>query len=348
MNISQNKYLRILLLPLSVIYGFITAVRNKFYDLHIFRINEISGIKCISVGNITTGGTGKTPAVEYLAKVLTAKGKRVAILSRGYRRKSKGSLIVSDGKKILADYKHSGDEPQLLARNLKGVPVIVESDRFKGGLLIRNKFDPGIIILDDAFQHRRIKRNLDILMIDCTAGLEHDRMLPAGNLREPLSGLKRSDIILLTRVDQVNRTDSLRQFIKKFTNAPIIETIHQPVSLKELNGDSEFPVNAINHKTVLLFSGIGNPVAFKNTIMKLGANVVSEVTFFDHHFYAKADLQNIRRIAENKGVKWIITTEKDAIRLSSMKALDFSIYYLKIRLKIEKDETALIKLLCAS
>ncbi len=345
MTILKNNVVKILLLPFSLIYGVIIYIRNKFYDWRIFNIKQISGIRCISVGNITTGGTGKTPAVEYLANLFIENEKQVSILSRGYRRKSKGTVIVSNGHQIMVDYDESGDEPQLLARNLAGVPVVVESDRFKGGMFIRDTFNPDIIILDDGFQHRRINRDLDILLIDCSAGLENDILLPAGTLRESLAGLKRSDIILLTRVDQVDQIASTRNIIKKHTNVPIFETIHQAVSLNELNGTSEYSVELIKNKKVAIFSGIGNPDAFRNTIMKLGADIASENTFSDHHNYSRTDLQQIQKRAVNSKAQWIITTEKDAVRLSNIQGIDCSISYLKIKLKILKNEPALLKLL---
>ena len=330
-------------MPFSIMYAIIIYIRNKLYDWRIFDIKQIPETKCISVGNITTGGTGKTPAVEYLAKILTQKGKKVAILSRGYRRKSTGTLTVSDGHQIYADYEQSGDEPQLLARNLAGVPVIVESDRFKGGMFIWETFKPEIIILDDAFQHRRIERDLNIVLVDCTSGLQQDSLLPAGTLREPLSALKRSDIILLTRVDQADQIISIRNIIKKYTNALICETIHQPVSLKELNSNSEYSVDLIRNKKVALFSGIGNPGAFRSTIMKLEADIVSESTFFDHHNYSQSELQEIYEKASINNADWIITTEKDAVKLSKTKMIDYSIYYVKIQLQFLKNESELRK-----
>lgn len=348
MTILKNKFVKISLLPFSILYGLIIYIRNKLYDWRIFKIRQLSGIRCISVGNITTGGTGKTPAAEYLAKIFLAKGKKVSILSRGYRRKSKGTLVVSDGHQIMVDYQQSGDEPWLLARNLTGVPVVVESDRFKGGMFIRDTFHPDVLILDDAFQHRRIKRNVDIVLIDSTKGLEHDVLLPAGSLREALSGLKRSDIILLTRVDQAKETSSPRNIIKKFTDAPIFETIHQPVSLSELNGALEFSIDIIKNKKVAIFSGIGNPEAFRNTILKLEAQVVSVTTFFDHHNYSQADVGQIQKNAADSGALWIITTEKDAVRLSNTCEIDYCIYYLKIQLKIVENEPVLLKLLSIS
>ena len=191
MNILNIKWLQPILFSLSIIYTIIITIRNKFYDWHIFSSIKIKNCKIISVGNISVGGTGKTPAVEFLAHKYTKQNKKVVILSRGYLRTSKGTVVASDGKNLLTTHTECGDEPYLLAKKLPGIPIVVESDRVKGCNYIINNFKPDYIILDDAFQHRRIKRDIDIVLVDSTVGFGNTLTLPAGFLRDDFSALFR-------------------------------------------------------------------------------------------------------------------------------------------------------------
>jgi tetraacyldisaccharide 4'-kinase len=202
MHILTNKLWQILLSPFSIVYGFIITLRNLLYDCKILPAYRIQGCPVICVGNITVGGTGKTPAVEYLADYLRRNDKKVAILSRGYGRKSAGTILVSDGEEIRTTPEISGDEPYLLATNLKEVIVVVESDRVAGAAYIKNNFHPDVIILDDGFQHRRLYRDADIVLYDCSTPLGLPLTLPGGKLREPLWNLNRADMIWLSRTDQ--------------------------------------------------------------------------------------------------------------------------------------------------
>jgi len=192
MNIFNNKFYQFLLYPFSLIFKLITWIRNRLYDKNIFRSLKANQCKIISVGNISVGGTGKTPVIRFLADYLKEMGFKVAILSRGYRRKSKGTIIVSDGNETLANLQQAGDEPYLLARQLDSIPVIVEADRYKGARFIQDNFQPDVILLDDAFQHRRLHRDLDIVLVDASVGFGRGFLLPAGFLREPISSLKRA------------------------------------------------------------------------------------------------------------------------------------------------------------
>lgn len=334
MNILKNKWLSLLLVPFALLYVAIVTLRNKFYDWHIFRSHKIPNCTVISIGNITIGGTGKTPAVEFLAKYLTAKGKKVAVLSRGYQRESKGTLLVTNGQTIFANPRNSGDEPYLLARHLSNVPIVTEGDRYKGGMFLKKKFNPDYLILDDAFQHRKIYRDLDIVLIDSLNGLKNQFPLPRGVLREPLKGLTRADVIWLTRVDQTNEISSVVCSITKRTAVPIIKTIHQPQSLYSLSTEKQFRLESLKSRKVFIFSGIGNPDAFHNTIAKLQADIKGNLLFKDHHKYNRSDLRKIDSKAQQSNAEWTITTEKDALRIYELPVLKIPIFYLKIELKI--------------
>ncbi|HEX9973988.1 MAG TPA: tetraacyldisaccharide 4'-kinase [bacterium] len=334
MTIFKNSIYRRLCYPLSLIYGAIIRVRNKCYDKNVFRSLKINECRVISVGNISVGGTGKTPVIKFLAEKLMAEGFKVAILSRGYKRKSKGSVVVSDGTRVLSDIHQSGDEPFLLAMNLPDVPIVVESDRYKGALLIAERFQPDVILLDDGFQHRRLFRDLDIVTVDASTGFGRGFLLPAGFLREPLSSLRRANIIWLTRVNQGIDTDALISRIKEITQAPVISSNHQPVELIHANTHDRLPLSFLSRKKVLLFSGIANHFAFENTVKALGSNIILHKKFPDHYHYHAQDLQTIAALAQDNNIQLILTTEKDFVRLKDFITDNLQIYYLTVEIQI--------------
>lgn len=334
MNIFEHKWLCGLLAPLSWIYGGVTEVRNWFYDRGWLHSEKISDCKIISIGNITVGGTGKTPAVAAIAQALQQSGKRVAILSRGYGRNTNGTVVVSDGASILSTPSESGDEPFLLAQKLPGVIVIAERDRVKGAHLLREKFKPDVIILDDAFQHRRIQRDIDIVLIDSSVPLECYSMLPSGMLRENWHNLKRADMIWLTRINQSAHVNHLMKHIQKITSVPVIQTRHQPAGLFSPSR-KKIALKQINGKRIYLFSGIGNPASFRKTVVSLGALVISEKIFQDHHAYSGTDIEKIVEQAGKEHIDFIITTEKDMAKLSAIIDPTWPIHFLSIELETE-------------
>lgn len=334
MNIFDTNIYRCLCYPLSRIYGAMIWLRNKAYDKKIFGSFKIDEALVISVGNISVGGTGKTPVIKFLADYLKASGFKVAILSRGYKRKSKGTIVVSDGKRVLNNFHQSGDEPLLLAMNLSDVPIVVESDRFKGARFIVERFQPDFILLDDGFQHRRLARDIDIVTVDATTGFGREHLLPTGFLREPVSSLSRAHLIWLTRVDQGTDTIGLITRIKDITQAPIISSNHQPSELRSAITHDRLPLSLLHHKKVLLFSGIANPGAFEITANALGAEIIDHYTFPDHYHYRANDIATILDSGAKKNVELILTTEKDMIRLKEVVANDLPIYYLTIEIQI--------------
>lgn len=345
MNIFENRIYRMLCYPLSFIYGAMIWLRNKLYDKNIFRSLKNNTCKVISVGNISVGGTGKTPVIKFLADYLKASGFKVAILSRGYKRKSKGSVVVSDGKRVLSDILQSGDEPFLLAKKLPGVPVVTESDRYKGASLISERFQPDVILLDDGFQHRRLFRDLNIVTVDASTGFGRGLLLPAGFLREPLSSLCRASLIWLTRVDQAKEADVLIAKIKKNTRAPIISSYHEAADLIHANTHDRFPLSFLRQKKVLLFSGIANHSAFEDTVKALGSNVVFHKKFPDHYHYRARDIETITGLSQNNNVQLILTTEKDFVRVTEFVDDKFQIYYLTIEIRICNDDDILKNML---
>jgi tetraacyldisaccharide 4'-kinase len=330
MNIFENKFCQKIFYPFSLIYGAIIWMRNKSYDKKFFRSFKIENCTIISVGNISVGGTGKTPVINFLARYLSETGFKVVILSRGYRKKSKDTRIVSNGKEILISLEEAGDEPFLLARQLKGIPIVVEADRYKAALLIQQKFKPDVILLDDGFQHRRLMRDLDIVLVDASRGFGNGFLLPAGFLREPISSLRRADLIWFTRIDQSKNMEQLIGKVRQVSSKPILKSCHQPAEIIPALSEKRYDLSYLNQKRVFLFSGIGNPLAFEETIKKLGALVISHVKFSDHYQYTQKCLDKLIRQAQQSDTDLILTTEKDYIRIENLLKIESPIYYLTI------------------
>ncbi|MDW7679238.1 MAG: tetraacyldisaccharide 4'-kinase [bacterium] len=333
MNILENKVVSFLMLPLSWLYHGIIQFRNWLFNHRLLVTHRVEQLKIISIGNITTGGTGKTPFCIFLAKLLTKKKNKVVILSRGYGRKSSGTLLVSDQQSILVQPDAAGDEPFLLARALPGVPVIVETDRYRSAQYAKQLFSPDVIILDDAFQHRRLHRDLNIVLVDATTGFGNRRLLPAGHLREPISNLKRADMVCLTRFspEQLHHSILNKDF---FLSKGTLKCQHIPEKLIRFSDGKSFECSLLADKKTLLFSGIANPLSFEKMVAKLGAKVCQHITFADHHRYTKNELDKIVTISHNGAVELIVTTEKDAVRIHDFAQNLPNLFYLSIEIKI--------------
>lgn len=311
-----------LLSPFGKIYGRVMDVRNALYDRGTFKSYPL-GRRTISVGNLTTGGTGKTPLVAYIAKTLLESGEKPCILTRGYGRKdAKRRVLVSDGKKVLVDAEIGGDEPVELARKLNGEVVIVaDPDRVAAAKWALSEFDISSFILDDGFQHRRAQRDLDIVCIDATNPFGNGRILPAGSLRESLTGLRRADAIVLTRSDQAGNLDEIEENIRKRNRTvPMFKARTTLLGFAELN---EFQadmrsVQSLN-KPFFAFTGIGRPEQFFASIKKNGISLSGDRSFADHHRFTQADVAALEDEAKLHRVEALITTAKDAVKLDQLK-----------------------------
>ena len=285
-------------------------------------------------------GTGKTPFVEYLARYLKGEGRKVAVLSRGYKRK----VTKSQSHKVTS-YELMGDEPYMLQQNLKDVPVVVNADRKRGIGAAINEYGADTVIMDDGFQQWGIKKDLDIVMIDAINPFGNRHILPRGILRQPLSSLKNADIFILTRIDINPDISDIRNTLSKINpSAIIIESAHQPVGFYALGRKQDLSgVDLFKGKTVILVSGIANPDSFKNMIVNLGIKIGASFDFPDHYSYTREDWDNITRQALEKKVDSIIITEKDAARLISLPLTDHSlpIFVLRIEIGITKNEERL-------
>jgi tetraacyldisaccharide 4'-kinase len=326
----------IVLPPLSLLYGAITRTRLSLYRRGTFHTTKLDR-PVISIGNITTGGTGKTPLVEWVSRKLAGKGKKVCILTRGYGRKDPHlQVIVSDGYGVLASPSEAGDEPYLLATNLSGVAAVISSaDRIAAGHEAMKDFGSDCFVLDDGFQHLRLARDLNIVTIDATNPWGGGTLLPYGRLRENPEGLRRADCVVITRCDQVKDLDALRNELMRLTdNRPMFHSHMRTSRVSPLkNGSGTLAPPA----RIAAFSAVGNPSSFIEHLRRSGFELASSTSFPDHHDYSQDEIDVITRSAQNAGATALITTAKDAVKLRS---LSFSIpcYVLEIEMAIEDDD----------
>jgi tetraacyldisaccharide 4'-kinase len=336
MRAWQHTVLSVLLLPFAGFYWGITTFRNWLYQriLKPVRLNA----KIISVGNITVGGTGKTPFVETIAHYLQNQGKRVVIQSRGYGRRSTGFITVSDGKDLLVSPDLAGDEPYLLARKLPGVPVIVGTDRLSATQQAIERFQPDVVILDDAFQHRRITRDLDIVLLDTLRPWGNGRLLPAGPLRETPENINRAGLIVLTRSENLEMTSLRLNALKMQTDIPIITSKHIPIEWADIHAKKAHTLQYLQHQNLVAFSGIGNPDSFIKTLNEIEIEPLVTMNFKDHHWYTEKDMVKIKQSAVKSGATALVTTEKDGVRLIGLREIDLPIYCLRIECTIDRFE----------
>ena len=314
----------IILYLLSHVYSVLV---NLKLDCYKFGIIQSKKLDCfvISLGNITVGGTGKTPTAQHLAKYIRDLGYRVVILNRGYRAKWQGEVgLVSDGKHIYMEADQAGDEAYMLAKHLPEVPVLIGPDRSKTGQYAVEHFGAEVAILDDGFQHWKLKRDVDVVLIDSVNLFGNGYVLPRGTLREPITHLERADVCLMTKVDQglPGFNKYIRDQIAKYGSNPIVvESIHHPQSCIELCdwkrniADEGMPISTIKGKKVVALSAIGNPTSFEQTVCSTGAEIIESFRFPDHHEYTQEEMVDAMEQAVRQGAEAIVTTEKDAVKL---------------------------------
>jgi tetraacyldisaccharide 4'-kinase len=291
----------------ALAFGVAVRLRNRWYD----RPGAVrrAPLPVISVGNLTVGGTGKTPLVACLARWLLAEGSRPAIVSRGYGgRAGRGPLVVSIGSGPLCPPEACGDEPFLLARALDGVAVVVGSDRWAAARCAATR-GANVVLLDDGFQHRRLARELDVVLLDAAAPLGSGRLLPAGPLREPPSALARADVVIATRTPRGATLEALEQLVRRHNpRAPLLGADHRIVGFVDVDGR---PVVA--PRSAVAFCGIGNPQRFRDDLLQHGIELLAFRAYPDHHPYAERELAELAELAERDGA-FLVTTEKDLAR----------------------------------
>lgn len=328
-------------------YGAAIAVRNAGHALGLLPAHRLP-CPVVCVGNLTVGGTGKTPMVIMVARRVVAAGRKVCILLRGYGRAGTTVEVVSDGRDLLLDWQQAGDEAILLGRLLPGVPIVVGGDRAEAGKVALRRFGPDTILLDDGFQHRQLHRDLDLVMVDATDPFGGGRLLPRGRLREPVVALRRAHAIILSRTDQAPGLAGLRRRLEQIVpGAPQILTRHRPAGLANLAAGEDRPLESLRNRRVLAVSGIANPAGFHRTLTDQGAVLASTLAFPDHHPYGPADLARVQAAAREAGAEAIVTTEKDAVRMAGLevRAPDRPILALRVDLEITEGADALERLL---
>lgn len=327
-------------IPLSLVYGCIIYLRNLFYDYGWFTTEEFK-LPIISVGNITTGGSGKTPLVMYLANLLIKNGKNPSIVSRGYGRKSQGLVVVHDGKKMKAKVESAGDEPFLMASILKSVPVIVCEDRREAIRHLLNSSTVNIIIMDDGFQHRKVKRDLDIITISANDKKNNYRLLPWGRLREPLQNIKRADAVVVTKTENFTSPNIHVKVSSVFNGSPIFSTIIPILMKYESSGyHKSLPLTI----PLFAFCGIGEPASFFKSIEQLDIRIGGKRIFPDHQKYTGSVINELSAQINSSQIKGIITTEKDLVKLPDSFLDEFDIYVIKIEMEFE-DESGILDLI---
>ncbi len=329
---------------MSLLYGTVTRVRRWAYEKAFLPSYQLP-CPVISVGNLAVGGTGKTPMVLHLAKLIENMGYRVAIISRGYKGSAqKHGAIVSDGRALLCNVRQSGDEPYLMAVLLEKIPVVVGQDRWAAGKLAYERFKPDILLLDDAYQHLRLRRDLNLLLLDARRPFGNSHLLPRGRLREPASSLSRADAVILTR-SGAYAADSRDAIKRTHLQMPVFRTVHKSVMRGVAPANKTLPpLNALAWTGLTLkgrggfaFSGLANNLKFFNSIRGLGCTVKGTAEYVDHHDYCESDILDITKAAEASGAEFRITTDKDYVRLFGQVSLPMDVMVMGVDIDFQDE-----------
>ncbi len=304
--------LRFVLRLFASVYDFLTSVRNFLYDKRILRARDLP-CRVISIGNIIVGGTGKTPVTIMIAGLLKEAGRSVAVVSRGYKRQGKAPVVVSDGSSILVSSLESGDEPHIIASGLEDVPVVVGKDRFNAARLAYERFRPDVILLDDAFQHRRLYRNVDIVTIDADDPVGSEYLLPRGQFRESPYGLKRAKAVVMTRFcDNFHNRERIERMIRYYSrNVQIFCSTIEATGLRKPGGLDKIGMDTLQGKKIAALSNIANPVSFYRLLEANGAVIVLKRAMPDHHRYTSEELEDIENDSVKAGAGIVVMTAKD-------------------------------------
>ncbi|MEO6326395.1 MAG: tetraacyldisaccharide 4'-kinase [Thermoanaerobaculia bacterium] len=320
-----------LLRPIAGVYGAAVRSRLELYRRGFFHVRQ-AGRPVISIGNVAVGGTGKTPFTLWLASELQHFKQRPSILTRGYGRSGRGSLLVSGGAEPIAAAREAGDEPALLARALPGVPILADADRVRGAGRVEALFpDVSVHLLDDGFSHVRLARNVDIVLLDATDPDAGGALLPAGRLREPLESLARADLIVITKIEQASPERALAVALRYAPGVPVYGARTEVLGVADDRGEAVHPID-LPPGTVVGVCGIARPDSFAATLESLGISPTETLSFNDHARYGSFRLGRILRTLEETGATAVVTTEKDAVKLEGL--LPVPIYRVRIRSRV--------------
>jgi len=354
----RASMMRLLLGTLSGLFRVGVAIRLWRYR-EGWKPSHHLGSQVIAVGNLTVGGTGKTPVVELLARTLRERGREVAILSRGYKsrkldrpqkwtslrdgRRIPGHempKVVSTGRALMLDSKYAGDEPFMLARNLDGVRVVVDKNRVKGGRFAIRELEADTLLLDDGMQYLDLAHSLDVVLVDSRAPFGTEWMLPRGTLREPPRNLKRAGYILITKCDGSSNEELIRRIRRYNRTAEIIECTHGPVHLENVFTREREPLEFLKEKWVGAISAIAVPDAFERSLSELGARVEIRRRFSDHHRFHRKDVEKFMQRCVERDMEMIVTTEKDAVRFPRPGSIDVPVFFLRIEVRLLSGQEA--------
>lgn len=313
--------------------GALTA-RNWLYRGGILRSRTV-GCPVVSIGNLTVGGTGKTPAVELAVQTLQELGHRPAVVSRGYRRKSRGVQVVADVASIRLEGEDAGDEPFLLARRLPGVPVVVGANRANAVALAQERFGVTAIVLDDGFQHRTLEKDLEIVMVRAHRPWGNGRLLPAGPLREPLGALARAHLVVSAGAAVVEDAAEVIAAVERYApGTPVLRARYVPVECWEAQRVRAIPFAQLADARLVAFAGIASPSGFQATLRELGVRVEALAVFPDHHWYRERELAALELRAAAPGIEGLVTTEKDWVRLRPLRPCRQPLYVVSVKLDL--------------
>lgn len=336
--LSQRQWSkwRLLLLPVALLYWGLSWWRNFFYNVNFF-ISRRVPVPVISIGNLSIGGTGKTPATLFVAQTLIDLGYRVGIVSRGYGRATSGTVLVSDGEQVLATPESGGDEPHLMATRLKGVPVLVDEDRYRGAAYLVERFHPDVLILDDGFQHRGLARDCDIVLLDATSPSSDYKIFPYGVLRERLQALKRASLVVWTKTHiRVPQQDLYRRIAA--LDVPQVQSTMEVIpQLVEVGTGKQLPAGQLGKERLLAFCGIAQPRPFYHALMALGLEPEMVRYYPDHHIYTPTDLDHLSQLIDAHQLVGV-TTEKDAVKLPEAFIDEHRIYALQIEFNLTGED----------
>jgi tetraacyldisaccharide 4'-kinase len=337
-TIGRKKLLFPLCWAAAGLYGLGVGLRLWLYRRKVLPARRLP-LKVISIGNLVVGGTGKTPHTAWLAAYLHQKGFRVAVLSRGYRgTKMKTGAVISDGRAVVGSIEEGGEEPFWLAQKLPGIPVVIGRDRYRSGLLCHRRWQTQWAVLDDAFQHLGLGREINILLWPADQPYGSGELLPLGRLREPLSEIRRADLIVVThgeKLDSSGRQAMKADFKAGFPSVPVFFSEHRPATLWRYGDKAGFPLDWLQGKRLVAFCGLAAPQSLTASLKQIGADPLHLVEFPDHHFYRDKDKRSLEALGRSLKGEVLVTTEKDALKLGEWKVDDLQVMVLGIEIEIE-------------
>lgn len=335
------------LMILSVVYGGLVCLRARLYEKGVLRSKTLP-CRVVSIGNLIAGGTGKTPMTILVARMIRDMGYRVVVLSRGYRgRMEKTGGVVSDGWTIFNGPEDAGDEPYLMARILTGIPVVVGRRRYDAGMMAVKRFKPDVIVLDDAFQHLQLNRDIDLALLDSRSPFGNGHLLPRGLLREPLSALRRAHAVVYTRSER-SHDNPIRH--RRPSHQPTFYTAHHPIIRKidQTDGrltDDTLDIRMLKGQKTVAFAGLADNAQFFDALEQVGCRIVRRFSFADHHRYGRNDLDRVAAAAINKGADVLVTTLKDAVKIEDRRKWPVALMVVDVTVKLIRDEDLFLKTL---